>query len=83
MPRTITTTKTETITKTLGQIAFEAACPDGDWNLVPGEDKLRWEAAAEAVFQALEKERNKNDLPKASAFRRRLFTLEPRHSGRL
>lgn len=53
-------TITTTVTKTIGQIAYEAsgeAKRIGLWECIPSEHRDKWEAIAEAVAKALDAER--------------------------
>ena len=54
-PRTVE--QTITVTKTIGQVAFEAyavQCKRGEWGELRPEGKDAWEAAAEAIAAAVE-----------------------------
>lgn len=55
MARTITITTT--VTKTIGQIAYEATDPSVPWSKLTPIERDRWEAIAEAVAKALDAER--------------------------
>lgn len=54
-PRNVTITTT--VTKTIGQIAYEGLPRTIPWSKVPDDVRAEWEAIAEAVAKALDAER--------------------------